>query len=103
MKYWEECISEALDEVGIKATSEQIISIAEAVEGGHENYSTAFGYDAIRPTSNGLAISEAELDRESEKTLREVFRYVGGVDLKYAAYAQLKSYLKWLVKTATGK
>ncbi len=46
MSYWEECISEAMDEAGIIATEEQVKSIAEAAEGAHENYSMAFGHDS---------------------------------------------------------
>lgn len=40
--YWIECVSEALAEVGIAATSEQITTIATAVEVGHDNYGQAF-------------------------------------------------------------
>lgn len=47
MRYWEECVSLAFDEVGIVATREQIATVAEAVEAGHENYGMAHGYDQI--------------------------------------------------------
>ena len=47
MDYWTECISTALDEAGIVATKEQIEIIVGAVEGGHENYGMAHGYDCI--------------------------------------------------------
>ena len=47
MNYWEECISEAFDDVGIKATKDQIENVAAWVEGAHENYGMAHGYDVI--------------------------------------------------------
>lgn len=47
MNYWEECIRVALDEVGIEATEQQIIDIAECVEGGYENYGLATGKEFI--------------------------------------------------------
>lgn len=47
MNYWEECIREAFDEAGINATKEQIDTVVSWVNGAHETYSMAFGYDAI--------------------------------------------------------
>ena len=47
MDYWEECISEAFDAEGINATNEQIKNVASWVQGAHENYGMAFGYDCI--------------------------------------------------------
>ena len=47
MNYWHECISEAFDDAGIVATSEQIKTVVEFVEGAHENYGMAFGHDCI--------------------------------------------------------
>jgi hypothetical protein len=46
-EYWESCIAEALDDAGITASKEQIEIIAGWVEGAHDNYSTAMGYDVI--------------------------------------------------------
>ena len=43
MNYWEECISTAADECGLKLTKEQLKYLADAAEGGHENYGMAFG------------------------------------------------------------
>jgi hypothetical protein len=48
MNYWKECISIAADECGLQVTKEQLEYLAEAVEGGHENYGMAHGYDAIQ-------------------------------------------------------
>jgi len=42
-------------------------------------------------------MSKPDIEREYTKTLREILRWVGG-DEKYAEYAQLHSYLEWMVK-----
>ena len=47
MNYWQECVSTAIEEAGIVATDEQIALVAEAIEGGFENYDMAHGYDVI--------------------------------------------------------
>lgn len=47
MEYWKECISIAADECGLVLTEEQLECLASSVEGGHENYGMAFGYDCI--------------------------------------------------------
>jgi len=47
MDYWEETISEAFEDAGIAATKEQIQTVASWVEGAHDNYGMAHGYDAI--------------------------------------------------------
>lgn len=70
MKYWEECIREALDEAGIRATDEQIDIIVEWVEGAHENYGMAHGHDAI-PNPLRFEVNELKqkLKREQEKVI----------------------------------
>jgi len=47
MNYWEECLSIAAEECGLVLTDEQLSYLAEAVEGGRDNYSQAHGYDVI--------------------------------------------------------
>ena len=47
MDYWNECISEAMDESGIVATEAQIKTVADIVSGAHQEYGMAFGHDAI--------------------------------------------------------
>lgn len=66
--YWTECVSQAMDDCGLLATPEQIESIAEAVEIGHENYGVAHGYDCI-PNPDKLEIVKLEkaLREEQEK------------------------------------
>lgn len=73
MNYWRECIDSAFDDAGIFATDEQKELVAGAVEGGHENYGMAFGYDCIpnplRTENDRLARKlkwERELDGCSE-------------------------------------
>lgn len=77
MDYWTECISTALDEAGIVATKEQIEIIVGAVEGGHENYGMAHGYDCI-PSPLATELNEQKkrtADAEKRaKQERENFR-----------------------------
>ena len=70
MDYWEECISEALDDAGITATAEQIDNITGWVEGAHENYGMAHGHDCIpNPLKDENMQLKKELVREREKTI----------------------------------
>jgi len=62
--YWKDCVSEAMDEAGIKATDAQIEFVADAVDGAHENYGLAHGYDAI---PNPLSRENDELKKELEQ------------------------------------
>lgn len=61
MDYWEECVSEAFDDAGITATKEQIDTVASWVEGAHDNFGMAHGYDAI---PNHYEIENEKLRRE---------------------------------------
>lgn len=73
MDYWEECISIALEECGLSATKEQINDIAGAVEGAHENYGMAFGYDAIpNPLQEENRKLQAEIKAERDKVICEL-------------------------------
>lgn len=47
MDYWNECVAEAFEDAGIKATKEQIDTVASWVEGARDNYGMAHGHDAI--------------------------------------------------------
>lgn len=59
--YWEECISEACEDAGLTVTQEQVDTIASWVEGAHDNYGMAHGYDAI---PNPLVLENERLKRE---------------------------------------
>lgn len=57
-EYWVECLSITAEESGITLSAEQIDELAAGVEGGHENYNMAFGYDVA--TNNRYAQLERE-------------------------------------------
>lgn len=73
MDYWIETISEAFEDAGIAATEEQIQTVAGWVEGAHENYGMAHGYDAI-PSPASTEIDR--LKKAHEKELEEMQRQV---------------------------
>lgn len=58
MNYWQECIETAFEDMGIKATSQQMKEVADYVEGAHENYSMAHGYDCIGSPSESQTQQE---------------------------------------------
>ena len=61
MNYWKECISIAVDELGLALTDEQIDYLADAVEGGHENYGMATGRDVA--DANFISDDKRALDK----------------------------------------
>lgn len=67
--YWIEAVECALDDVGITATDEQIISIAASMETNHECYGMAFGHDCI-PNPVVLEKEKLEKDLKYEKEKR---------------------------------
>jgi hypothetical protein len=72
MDYWKECISEALEDAGIKASDEQIDTVTSWVEGAHENYGMAHGHDCIpNPMVTENEDLKKKLKREQEKTICE--------------------------------
>ncbi len=73
MDYWTECISIAFNEEGISATPEQIEQVAGHVEGGHENYSMAHGYDVIE------SLVETNKDRTIASLKKEIADLEGQV------------------------
>ena len=64
--YWYECISNSLEELGIKTTDENIKAIANDVRISHENYSTFMGHDCI-PNPANTEIRELKKKLEIEK------------------------------------
>lgn len=67
LEYWKECIAIAAEDCGLELTDEQIAYLAESVQGGHENYGMAFGYDAIPCPADTQATRElAELKRDQK-------------------------------------
>lgn len=57
-EYWIECVSNALEDAGVKANADQIAMIANDVQGAHECYGMAFGHDVA--SSNWHANNERE-------------------------------------------
>ena len=70
--YWEECISAAAEDCGLKLTAEQLDCIAGAVESGHENYGMAF-YSP--PSSDRISEIEREWKAKLEKAENEAKIY----------------------------
>jgi len=63
--YWEECISEALDDAGVTVTKEQLDTITSWVEGAHDNYGLATGSECI-PNPLEAEIKALKADHEKE-------------------------------------
>ena len=82
MDYWKECIDIAFDEAGIEATEEQREEVAGAVEGGHENYGMAHGYDVQRSPV------ESDKDREIKRLKAEIARLEQDVDIYRGSVAR---------------
>lgn len=60
MDYWRECIEEAFEDAGLKASKEQIDTVASWAEGAHDNYGMATGLDIA--SQNLRANREREMD-----------------------------------------
>ena len=69
MDYWKECILEAVEDAGIAATKKQIDTVAWWIEGAHENYGMAHGYDCI---PNPLEAENKELKRKLKEEQEKV-------------------------------
>ena len=68
MKYWKECVEAALEEAGLSATTEQIVTMAEVVEGSHDNFSLCTGAECIpHPMVSENAVLKDALKRELSK------------------------------------
>lgn len=70
MNYWEECISEALDDIGLSITDDQIKTISSFVEAAHDNYGMAHGHDIISSNYE----SEAQIELRKIKHEQELTR-----------------------------
>lgn len=72
MNYWEECVSSAADDCGLKLTDEQLKCLSGAVEIGHENYGMAF-YSP--PATDRLGDIEREWKAKVKSLEAELERY----------------------------
>lgn len=59
--YWQECLNDAADECGLSITLEQLEYLAKAVDGYHNHFSMAFGYDVA--DRNYISDEKRELDK----------------------------------------
>ena len=75
--YWEECLASSFDEHGVSVTAEQLKSIAEDVQGGHENYGMAF-YSP--PASDRLNEVEREWKQKYDALIRDFEKYRGNAE-----------------------
>jgi len=71
--YYEECISNALEDEGIKATRQQIENVAGAVAGARENEGMVTGHDCI-PNPLESTIRENEQAYQSEIKMIETLQ-----------------------------
>lgn len=69
MDYWKECVEEAFEDAGIKATQEQIDTVISWVEGAHDNYGMAHGHEHI---TSPLVYENEKLTRELEKERNKI-------------------------------
>lgn len=68
MNYWKECISIAADEIDLEMTDAQLKYLADAVEGGAENYSQAMGHDCIpNPVESRAQEELREMKRKAQQ------------------------------------
>ena len=70
MNYWKEAIEAALDDAGLKATTEQVETMTKAITISHDQYGMAFGHDCI---PNPLQTEIKRLTKELETEQRMIF------------------------------
>ena len=101
MNYWEEYISEALEDAKLTATPEQIKLIASWVEGAHENYGMAHGHDCIpNPFKLENERLKNELKKEQDKTVCKTCKGKGRI---ISSYGTLSSDSECYKCRGTGK
>lgn len=72
--YWKEAVSIGAEECGAELTAEQILGIAESVQGSHENYSLCFyrpsASDRVESIESEWKAKYHALEKEMEKRER---------------------------------
>lgn len=81
MNYWKDIIEEALDDANISATNEQIDVIAGLVEGAHENYGMAHGYEAIPNPAESAAHQELARCQSQLIEMRKAYNNLAHPDM----------------------
>jgi hypothetical protein len=80
MDYWKECVTEAMEDAGIKATNEQIETVCSWVEGAHDNYGMAHGHDCIpNPMESEVDKLKQEIRRLKDDHDRQLDGVIRGV------------------------
>ena len=80
MDYWKECIKEALEDAELEATDEQVDCITGWVEGAHENYGMAHGYDVIsNPRDTEIEALKKQIEEMDESYQRQLYGIRKGV------------------------
>lgn len=103
LEYWKECISQAAEDCGLSMTSEQLESIADSVQGGHENYSMAFYSppssdryaDIEREWKAKLKSKEQEFERyrcNSETAIKQALRQHSDANVSIGEYGEVTRY-----------
>lgn len=77
--YWTECVAEALSEAGVTATQEQILVMAEIIEGAHEMYGESTGI-TYNPILDELRNTRIALEKEKNKSVCNLCRGTGRYD-----------------------
>lgn len=68
--YWEDCIAEAFEDAGIKATDKQVSVVAGWAESGHDHFHQHSGHDSIpNPLMAEIAELKRKLKREEDKLI----------------------------------
>lgn len=83
--YWEEAVADALDEHGVKATSEQIVAIAADIQACHDSYGLAFYTPSENPERAEIKRLETALSDEREKVTCRVCNGTG-VEVRQGPY-----------------
>ena len=68
--YWIQAVEAALEEAGLSATTEQIEVMADVMDGAHEMYGEAHGYEHFgNPMEDEVKRLKKELQRERKKVV----------------------------------
>ena len=101
--YWKECISIAAEDCGLEITADQLQSLAESVEGGHENYGMAFYSppdrermdDIEKEWKEKLKAKERELERyrvNAETAVKQALRQHSDANVGIGEYGEVTRY-----------
>ena len=101
--YWKECISIAAEECGLEITDNQLQSLAESVEGGHENYGMAFysppNHERLDDIEKEWKAKLKAKDQESERyrvnaetAVRQALRQHSDANVSIGEYGEVTRY-----------